>query len=307
IGMPARAGVEATTAAGICNFDTGWLAAIFAARKFQSGRPSALATSSRLSLWVRDTDLAFRASRRVCAMALASWKSRIGSSSALANEKCQALALLTRSLGQRLPEAARYVHRTQKGRKQRVVSTRWKICAPAGEAVNYKPGVISCDLPVLRAVEIKPARCCAKYFRTRGRVRNGIDQPVDRGPIRELALMADEGAVARPHQPVGTGDAEQLARILLCLGPEPVAAGHLDPGAARVDGAQQRLETLTVDSGFRIGAAKVIDHDPDAGGQQRRQDFRQILTVDMRMHVPVEIREATKQRAILECGDVRKF
>src|SRR6185312_14124744 len=45
-------------------------------------------------------------------MALASRKSRIGYSSAWANEKCQALALLTRSLGQRVPEAARYVHRT---------------------------------------------------------------------------------------------------------------------------------------------------------------------------------------------------
>jgi hypothetical protein len=39
----------------------------------------------------------------------------MGSSSALANEKCQALALLTRSLWQRMPEAARYVHRTPQG------------------------------------------------------------------------------------------------------------------------------------------------------------------------------------------------
>jgi antitoxin HigA-1 len=38
----------------------------------------------------------------------------------------QVLALLTRSPGQRRPEAARYVHHTLFGRKQRVVSTRRK-------------------------------------------------------------------------------------------------------------------------------------------------------------------------------------
>jgi hypothetical protein len=58
---------------------------------------------------------------------------------ASANEGCQALALLTRSLGQRAPGAARYVHRTHTGRKRRVVSTQNrydKICAPGKAAVN---------------------------------------------------------------------------------------------------------------------------------------------------------------------------
>jgi hypothetical protein len=39
----------------------------------------------------------------------------------------------------------------------------------------------------------------------------------------------------------------------------------------------------------------------DATGLQRGQDFRQVLALDMGMNVPVEIGEAAKQRAILEC------
>jgi hypothetical protein len=31
--------------------------------------------------------------------------------------------------------------------------------------------------------------------------------------------VAYEGAIARPHQPIGAGDAEKLARIVLCLSP----------------------------------------------------------------------------------------
>src|SRR3954453_13068744 len=68
---------------------------------FQSGTPSILETSSRLSLWLIAIDLVVRESRRVCAMALASRKSRIALSSAGANQVCQVVALLTRSLGQR--------------------------------------------------------------------------------------------------------------------------------------------------------------------------------------------------------------
>ena len=51
----------------------------------------------------------------------------------------------------------------------------------------------------------------------------------------------------------------------------------------------------------------MIDHDLDARGLQRRQDFRQILAVDMGMHMPVEIGEAAEQRAIVEGGDVGKL
>src|SRR5690349_14393783 len=44
---------------------------------FQSATPKTLAMSSRLSLWLMATDLAARVSRRVCAIAFASWKSRM--------------------------------------------------------------------------------------------------------------------------------------------------------------------------------------------------------------------------------------
>jgi hypothetical protein len=40
----------------------------------------------------------------------------------------------------------------------------------------------------------------------------------------------------------------------------------------------------------------MIDHDLDATGLQRGQDFRQVLALDMGMNVPVEIGEAAKQR-----------
>ena len=48
----------------------------------------------------------------------------------------------------------------------------------------------------------------------------------------------------------------------------------------------------------------MIDHDLDAGGFERRQDFRQVLALDMGMHVPVEIGEAAEKRAVLERRDV---
>jgi hypothetical protein len=51
----------------------------------------------------------------------------------------------------------------------------------------------------------------------------------------------------------------------------------------------------------------MIHHDLDATGLQRGQDFRQVLALDMGMNGPVEIGEAAKQRAILECGDVGKL
>src|SRR5882757_665296 len=106
--------------------------------------------------------------------------------------------------------------------------------------------------------------------------------------------MAHERAVARPHQPVRAGDAEQLTGIFPGLRPEPVATGHLDPGTALVDRTQQRLEAFAVDAGLRIWTAEMIDHDLDAAGLQRGQDFRQVLALDMRMNMPVEISEAAK-------------
>jgi hypothetical protein len=48
-------------------------------------------------------------------MALASRKSRIRLSFAMANEKGQMLALLTRSLGKGSLKATRYIHRTPEG------------------------------------------------------------------------------------------------------------------------------------------------------------------------------------------------
>src|SRR5277367_6673657 len=134
--------------------------------------------------------------------------------------------------------------------------------------------------PPSAAVEVEPARRRAEYLFTRDGVGDGVDQPVDRGLVGELAFMADEGAVARPYQPVRAGDAQQLARILPGLRPEPVAAGNLDPGAALVDGLQQALEAVAVDAGFRLGPAEMIDHELDAGGFQHRQDFWQVFTFD---------------------------
>src|SRR6202035_3704579 len=147
------------------------------------------------------------------------------------------------------------------------------------------------------------ACCRAEVYPARGGDISLLISGRSGGSIRELALVADERAVARPHQPIGAGGAEKLARILPCLWPQPVAAGDLDPGAPRVDGAQQRLEACAVDAGLRIGAAEMVDHDLDAAGLQRGQDFRQIFAFDMRMNVPAEVGEAAKQRAIVECGD----
>src|SRR5580704_8255647 len=127
--------------------------------------------------------------------------------------------------------------------------------APASHSANastMRTGPIG-----LFAVEVEIARGCAKNLCPRGRVGNGIDQPVDGGLIGEMALMADKRAVARPHQPIGAGDADKLARILRSLWPEPVAAGHFHPGAPPVDRAQQRLEAVAVDPRFRIGAAEM--------------------------------------------------
>ncbi|MGY3693516.1 hypothetical protein ACVIGA_003596 [Bradyrhizobium sp. USDA 3240] len=48
----------------------------------------------------------------------------------------QVLALLTRSLWQRVAEAVRYIHRAPMGRKQRVVSTQVKLLSSATHSVN---------------------------------------------------------------------------------------------------------------------------------------------------------------------------
>ena len=48
----------------------------------------------------------------------------------------------------------------------------------------------------------------------------------------------------------------------------------------------------------------MIDHDLDGRGFQRRQDLRQVLALDVEMHMPVEIGRPAKQRAIVEGRDV---
>jgi len=94
LGAPS-AGRAAT--AGSCR-----LAWITAASVFQSAAPSIFETSSRPSLWLMVTALPASESRRVCAMAFASRKSRMSFVLCSgANQACQVVALLTRSLGQR--------------------------------------------------------------------------------------------------------------------------------------------------------------------------------------------------------------
>src|SRR6476646_3264313 len=93
-------------------------------------------------------------------------------------------------------------------------------------------------------IEIELQRRLAENLGARRSVRHRIIEPVDRGLIGKLALVANEGAVARPYQTIRPGDAEQLARIIDRLRSKPIAARHLDPSAALVDRAQQRLEAL---------------------------------------------------------------
>src|SRR5665213_3156525 len=94
---------------------------------FQSATPSILETSSRLSPWLMLMVLAVRDSRRVCAIVFASRKSRIALSSAGANQACQVVALLTRSLGQREADKARYVNRSAKGATSRSYQPNRKL------------------------------------------------------------------------------------------------------------------------------------------------------------------------------------
>jgi hypothetical protein len=77
-------------------------ARISAETVFQSAAPNIFETSSRLSLWLIVTALEVRESREVCAMAFASPKSRKLSPLRRAKQACQVVALLTRSLGQRM-------------------------------------------------------------------------------------------------------------------------------------------------------------------------------------------------------------
>src|SRR5947207_10185148 len=139
------------------------------------------------------------------------------------------------------------------------------------------------------AVEIELERRLAENLGARRRVRHRIVEPVDRGLIGKLALVADEGTIARPHQAIGPGDAKKFTGIVDRFRSKPIAARHLDPGAALVDRAQQRLEAFAVDAGLSIWAAEMIDHDLDAGGLRRGQDFRQVPAFAVRMNVPGEI------------------
>src|SRR5258708_16575824 len=86
--------------------------------------PSILETSSRLSLWVMVTALVVRDSRSVCAMALASRKSRMDlilcKSEPGVSGGCVADPV-ARAKGR--PTRLRYVHRSREGCNRQVVST----------------------------------------------------------------------------------------------------------------------------------------------------------------------------------------
>jgi len=56
------------------------------------------------------------------------------------------------------------------------------------------------------------------------RVRHAFVQPVDRGLIGKLALVADEGTVARPNQAIGARDANKLTCVIYGLRAKPIAA-----------------------------------------------------------------------------------
>src|SRR5262245_21527493 len=107
---------------------------IAAARVFQSATPNALAISSRLWLMLILTPLVARAARRLCAMALASRKSRISQSLCL-NEAGAPGACVTdpfvRAKGDGRP---RYVHRTQ--RAQAAGRNHLRITWPADGPVS---------------------------------------------------------------------------------------------------------------------------------------------------------------------------
>src|SRR3954465_5625074 len=88
----------------------------------------------------------------------------------------------------------------------------------AGSCATTRTGILSrTDVAQQRllAVEIEFACGGAKNLGTRGGVGDRVIQPVDRGLIRKLTLMADKRAVARPHQPVRASDTEQFACIVL--------------------------------------------------------------------------------------------
>src|SRR5215472_3859959 len=106
------------------------------------------------------------------------------------------------------------------------------------------------------AVEIELQRGFTENLGAGRRIGHAFSEPVDRRPIRELALVADERAIAGPYQTVGTGGAQKLARVGDRGRAEPIATGCLHPRAAFVDRAQQCLETIAVDAVTRIGAAE---------------------------------------------------
>src|ERR1041384_4271270 len=145
--------------------------------------------------------------------------------------------------------------------------------ARAGEArvtsdrirsAGVRRSIIVSHSPGLFAVEIKLQRGLAENLAARLGVRHRTVEPVDRGLVGKLPFVTDERAVARPHQAIGPRGPEKLARVVLRLRPEPVAARQLHPGAALFDGLKEPLEALAVDAGARLRTAEMIDHDPDA-------------------------------------------
>ena len=77
-------------------------------------------------------------------------------------------------------------------------------------------------------VEIELERRLTEDFCARRRIGDGADQPIDGGAMGEFALMADEGAVACPYQPLGTGDTQQLPGVN-GLRPEPDSFTQVRP------------------------------------------------------------------------------
>src|SRR5262245_48215073 len=115
----------------------------------------------------------------------------------------------------------------------------------------WRGGIVSALL-----TKIQFQRRLSKQLAPCDRVGDAVDQPVDGVLIAHLRLASDERAIARPDQPVGPGDADELARIVRRRRAEPVAGGDLDPGAAPLDRPQHGLEAVAVDAGARLGASK---------------------------------------------------
>src|SRR6185312_9152236 len=72
-----------------------------------------------------------------------------------------------------------------------------RTSANAASTTRANARVISASL-----TEIELHRGSAEYLVARGAIRHAIGQPVDGRLVAELPLVADEGAIARPHQPV---------------------------------------------------------------------------------------------------------